>query len=105
MLTEIAEMHGSVKPSLAEYHHSSHFVKEYVVVEWQHLHEAHPPQQRDGVPHDEEENKDRVEVQAEPVGPRKHEEVVGLSAITLVPSPLSKMFISHRLIAIIIMND
>ena len=77
-----------MKPRLAEYHQSGHFVKEDVVVERQHLHEAHPPHQSDGVTQDEEENEDRVEVEAEPIGPREHEEVVWLSAVTLVPAPL-----------------
>ena len=79
-----------MKPRLAEYHQSGHFVKENVVVERQHLHEAHPPHQSDGVPQDEEENDDRVQVQAESIRPREHEEVVRLSAITLVPIPARK---------------
>ena len=81
-------MHHGVKPRLAEYHQSCNFVEENVVVKGQNLHEAHPPHQRDGVPQDEEENDDRVEVQAEPIGPREHEIVVRLGAITLEPLPV-----------------
>ena len=90
-------MHHGVKPRLAEYHQSCNFVEENVVVKGQNLHEAHPPHQRDGVPQDEEENDDRVEVQAEPIGPREHEEVVWLGAITLKPAPLGiKMKSVHQ---------
>ena len=83
-------MHDSVKPGLAEYHQSSHFVEEDVIIERQHFYEAHPPHQCDGVPQDEEENNDSVEVEAESVCSREHEEVVWLGAITLVPSPVRK---------------
>ena len=90
VLTEITKVHDSVKPGLAENHQSSHFVEKDVVVERQHFYKAHPPHQCDGVPQDEEENDDRIEVQAKSIRPREHEEVVWLGAITLVPSPVRK---------------
>ena len=69
-LTIIADVHGCVKPGLAEDHHSCHLVKEDVVVEGQYVCQAHPPHQRDSVPQDEEEHNDSVEVYTECIGPR-----------------------------------
>ena len=87
-LTVIAKVHGSVEPGLAEDDHPRHLVKEDVMVQWQHVHQAHPPHQRDGVPQDEEEHYDGVEVDAEGVGPREHEEIVRLGAVAVVPEPI-----------------
>ena len=68
-----------------------------MVVKWEHFHETHPPHQGDGVPQDEEEDDDCVEVQAEPIGPCEHEEVVWLRAIALVPIPLRiEMIFMHN---------
>ena len=86
-LTVIAEVHGGVEPGLTEDHHPCHLVKEDVVVERQHVHQAHPPHQRDGIPQDKKEHENSVEVDTECVGPREHEEIVGLGAITVVPKP------------------
>ena len=52
------------------------------------MYQAHPPHQCDCVPQDEEEHDDGVEVDAESIGPREHEEIVGLGAITIVPKPV-----------------
>ena len=81
-------MHDCMEPGLAEDDHSGHLVEKDVVVKWEHMQKAHSPHQCDCVPQDEEEYNDSVEVEAEPVGPGEHEEVVGLGSITVVPKPV-----------------
>ena len=78
-------MHDRVQPGVEEDHPSRHFVEVDVVVERQHLRKAHIPQPADEVPQDQREDKGRVEVEAEPAGPRSHVEVVRPCSVAVVP--------------------